>query len=99
MAFTLKNFLGSRPVSGVLSVQPHLAETLSPFVTVGSTAKAFPFPGDSMTILTSPMYGSLDPSSFVNVENWGTPPYPLSVLNGGAPQIAANNAPNPAGVV
>lgn len=98
MGFSIAQLLGNRKVSMGDTVQPNLAQTGGTSVLMGWLSPLIPAQATTTMPVTSPFYGSTDPDAFINVNTWGVPPYPVAILNGGAPEIAMNNAPNPIGV-
>lgn len=98
MVKTIANALMSWMLSSDLvpngyTVQPHPAATGGVNYLVGAWTPGFPPPGVDDEILTTGIWGSDDPLAFVDVTNWGVPPAPVQVQNGGAPEALGNNAP------
>jgi hypothetical protein len=85
--------LGSDAVPNGYTVQLHPAQTGGVDYLLGDVTPGQAPPGVFADILTTGVWGSTDPESFINVHDWGVPPAPVQVQGGGAPSVLANNAP------
>lgn len=89
----MKQFLGQTQAPNPSAIQPNLADVKRPNVLLGDVTPGLVGAFDDDLILTTGMVGATDPDAFINVTSWGVPPAPVAILNGGAPLIAATNAP------
>lgn len=85
---------GQTNVPNGWTVQPNMAQTGGVDYYIGSWTPGFAPPGVTTDLETTAFYGSTDPDSFIDVNNFGIPPAPVQVQGGGTPQTLANNAPN-----